>query len=71
MRKRQPREAMLDVLEFDGKRVADVGCGDGSGARIMAQRGAVVTPIAGATLPTQKTRTDDHTYHPIVIEGTG
>ncbi len=27
--------------------------------------------IAGATLPAQKTRKDDHTYHPIVIEGTG
>ncbi len=26
--------------------------------------------IAGATLPAQKTRKDDHTYHPIVIEGT-
>ena len=45
MRKRQPREAMLDVLEFDGKRVADIGCGDGGVARIMAQRGAVVTGI--------------------------
>ncbi len=26
--------------------------------------------IAGATLPAQKTRKDDHTYHPIMIEGT-
>ena len=26
--------------------------------------------IAGATLPAQKTRKDDHTYHPIVIEST-
>ena len=26
--------------------------------------------IAGATLPAQKTRKDDHTYHPFMIEGT-
>ncbi len=26
--------------------------------------------IAVATLPAQKARNDDHTYHPIVIEGT-
>jgi SAM-dependent methyltransferase len=45
MRIKQPREAMLDVLDFDGKRVADIGCGDGSVARIMAARGALVTGI--------------------------
>ncbi len=34
------------------------------------QRRLTLSRIAGATLPTQKTRKDDHTYHPIVIEGT-
>ena len=34
------------------------------------QRRLTMPRIAGATLPAQKTRKDDHTYHPIVIEGT-
>ena len=34
------------------------------------QRRLTMSRIAGATLPAQKTRKDDHTYHPIVIEGT-
>lgn len=39
------RESILDHLEFDGKRVADIGCGDGGMARIMAGRGARVVGI--------------------------
>ncbi len=34
------------------------------------QRRLTMPRIAGATLPAQKTRKDDHTYHPIMIEGT-
>ncbi len=34
------------------------------------QRRLTMSRIAGATLPAQKTRKDDHTYHPIMIEGT-
>lgn len=40
-----PRTAILDHLDFTGKRVADIGCGDGSMGRIMAERGATVTGI--------------------------
>ncbi len=32
--------------------------------------GGWMTRIAGATLPAQKARKDDHTYHPVVIEAT-
>lgn len=45
MAENNPREAILDHLEFDGKRVADVGCGDGAMGRIMAARGAHVAGI--------------------------
>ncbi len=34
------------------------------------QRRLTMPRIAGAALPARKTRKDDHTYHPIVIEGT-
>ncbi len=34
------------------------------------QRRLTMSRIAGATLPAQKTRKDDHTHHPSVIEGT-
>ena len=56
MLRKQPREAMLDALEFDGKRVADIGCGDGSVARIMAERGATVTGIDVSESAIEKAR---------------
>ncbi len=34
------------------------------------QRRLTISRIAGAPLYAQKTRKDDHTYHPIMIEGT-
>ena len=34
------------------------------------RRRLTMSPIADATFHAQKTREDDHTYHPIVIEGT-
>ncbi len=42
MAENNPREAILDHLELRGKRVADIGCGDGTMGRIMAARGAHV-----------------------------
>ncbi len=45
MVEKNPREAVLDHLELDGKRVADIGCGDGSLGRLMAARGAHVAGI--------------------------
>ncbi len=45
MTKKNPRMAILDHLDFSGKRVADIGCGDGSLGRVMAGRGATVTGI--------------------------
>jgi hypothetical protein len=45
MAENDPREAILDHLDFDGKRVADIGCGDGTMGRIMAARGAHVAGI--------------------------
>ncbi len=45
MAERNPREAVLDQLDFDGKRIADIGCGDGSLGREMAARGGHVQGI--------------------------
>lgn len=45
MTERNPREAVLDHLDFDGKRIADIGCGDGSLGREMAARGGHVQGI--------------------------
>ncbi len=45
MGNKNPRLAILDHLDFSGKRVADIGCGDGSMGREMARRGATVTGI--------------------------
>ena len=42
MAENNPREAILDYLDFDGKRVVDIGCGDGAMGRSMAARGAHV-----------------------------
>ena len=38
-------EALMQVLDPEGKTVVDVGCGDGAIARYLAQQGAIVTGI--------------------------
>lgn len=42
---RKHREVMEDWLPLDGKRAADIGCGDGSLVRAMTRAGARVTGI--------------------------
>jgi hypothetical protein len=43
--RRKHREVIEDLLELDGARVADIGCGDGALARLMTRLGARVTGI--------------------------
>ncbi len=43
--RRKHSEVMREYLPLKGKRVADIGCGDGSLARFMAREGARVTGI--------------------------
>lgn len=42
---RKHREVIEDLLELDGARVADIGCGDGALVRMMTRLGARVTGI--------------------------
>jgi ubiquinone/menaquinone biosynthesis C-methylase UbiE len=43
--RRKHREVIEELLELDGARVADIGCGDGAIARLMTRLGARVTGI--------------------------
>ncbi len=43
--RRQHREVIEELLDLDGARVADIGCGDGALTRLMTRLGARVTGI--------------------------
>ncbi len=43
--RRKHREVIEELLELDGARVADIGCGDGALTRLMTRLGARVTGI--------------------------
>jgi SAM-dependent methyltransferase len=43
--RRKHREVIEELLELDGARVADIGCGDGALTRLMTRLGAAVTGI--------------------------
>ncbi len=43
--RRKHREVIKELLEFDGARIADIGCGDGALTRLMTRLGAAVTGI--------------------------
>jgi SAM-dependent methyltransferase len=43
--RRKHREVIEELLELDGARVADIGCGDGALARLLTRLGARVTGI--------------------------
>jgi len=53
--KRKSNAAVLsETLDLDGKRVVDVGCGDGAFTRLMTRLGAQVTGIECNTLQLEK-----------------
>lgn len=43
--RRKHREVIEELLELDGARIADIGCGDGAMARLLTRLGARVTGI--------------------------
>ncbi|HEB79365.1 MAG TPA: class I SAM-dependent methyltransferase, partial [Rhodospirillales bacterium] len=45
MKKRHNGDMLIETLGLDGKRVADVGCGNGSLARLMVRHGAEVIGV--------------------------
>lgn len=45
MDKRQSADVLTETLDLDGKRVVDVGCGDGAFSRLMTRHGAKVIGI--------------------------
>lgn len=45
MQQRRNQDVLIETLSLAGKRVLDVGCGDGGLTRLMAQAGAIVTGV--------------------------
>jgi len=69
--KLQSGKVINDVLSFDGKKVLDVGCGDGSLVRRMTMKGAHVTGIECGHLQLEKALSTEKAGDETYVEGVG
>jgi SAM-dependent methyltransferase len=71
MDKRRNTDVIVETLALEGKRVIDVGCGDGSLARLMARFGAKVLGVECSPRQLAKARAADPEAGAEIVEGVG
>lgn len=71
MERRRNSDVMVQTIDLAGKRVVDVGCGDGTLARLMAQRGANVVGIECSPRQLAKLRALPPVPGACFVEGVG
>ncbi len=71
MDKRRNTDVIVETLALDGKRVIDVGCGDGSLVRLMARFGAHVLGVECSPRQLAKARGADRVADEEIVEGVG
>ncbi len=69
MERKRNSDVLLELLNLPGKRVADIGCGDGSLARMMAEQGAVVTGLECSPRQLAKARAAEPMPNCEILEG--
>lgn len=67
--RRQHREVIEELLELDGARVADIGCGDGALTRLMTRLGAAVTGIEPSENQLARARAAEPAGHEDYLQG--
>ena len=71
MDKRRNTDVIVETLALDGKRVIDVGCGDGSLVRLMARFGAHVLGVECSPRQLAKARAAARVSDEEIVEGVG
>lgn len=71
MDKRRNTDVIVETLALEGKRVIDVGCGDGSLARLMARFGASVLGVECSPRQLAKARAAEQVPGVEIVEGVG
>ena len=64
-------QAMTELVAFSGKQIVDVGCGDGTNTRFMAEQGGHVTGVECGELPLAKARAANPVADERYLEGRG
>lgn len=71
MDRRHNADVIVETLALEGKRVIDVGCGDGSLVRHMAKRGAHVLGVECSARQLAKARAGNQVSDERIVEGVG
>ncbi|CAA7613865.1 SAM-dependent methyltransferases (fragment) [Magnetospirillum sp. UT-4] len=71
MDRRRNTDVIVETLDLEGKRVIDVGCGDGHLVRHMARRGASVLGVECSARQLAKARAGETVGAMDIIEGVG
>jgi len=71
MQRRRNVDVMVETLKPEGKRILDVGCGDGSLVRLMAKSGARVLGVECSPRQLAKARAAETVAGAEIVEGVG
>ncbi|CAA7615942.1 bifunctional 2-polyprenyl-6-hydroxyphenol methylase/3-demethylubiquinol 3-O-methyltransferase UbiG [Magnetospirillum sp. SS-4] len=71
MDKRRNTDVIVETLKLEGKRVIDVGCGDGALVRVMTRFGAHVLGVECSPRQLAKARAADKVGDEAIVEGVG
>jgi SAM-dependent methyltransferase len=71
MDKRRNTDVIVETLSLQGKRVIDVGCGDGNLVRLLARMGAEVLGVECSPRQLAKARTHELPANARIVEGVG
>jgi 2-polyprenyl-3-methyl-5-hydroxy-6-metoxy-1,4-benzoquinol methylase len=71
MQRRRNVDVMVETLALEGKRVLDVGCGDGSLVRLMAKKGAQVLGVECSPRQLAKAHAAAKVASEEIVEGVG
>lgn len=63
-------DVLTTLIELNGKRVVDIGCGEGTLVRLMARHGAKVFGVDTNPAQLEKARAENTVSHEIFYEGT-
>ncbi|MGE4281718.1 MAG: class I SAM-dependent methyltransferase, partial [Magnetospirillum sp.] len=71
MQRRRNADVIVETLDLEGKRVVDVGCGDGHLTRLMAKHGAHVLGVECSPRQLAKAWKADKVADERIVEGVG